>query len=169
MKKMIVLAMHGAPPTDFPTRELLEFFGLHARLEHGAGPVGETLRQRHDELESKIRSWPRTEENDPFYAGSQALANALEREMGLEVLLGFNEFCAPSLDQALDEAVARGAEKVMVVTPMMTRGGEHSEEEIPEVIEQGRDRHPGTQFVYVWPFDLPALAQFLSGQIERFR
>ena len=33
--------------------------------------------------------------------------------------------------------------KVLVVTPMMTRGGEHVEREIPAAVARARRRHPG--------------------------
>jgi hypothetical protein len=31
---VIILAMHGSLPLDFPTNETVELFNLHARLEH---------------------------------------------------------------------------------------------------------------------------------------
>jgi hypothetical protein len=40
MTTIIVLAMHGVPPSDFPPAERIELFGLQARLEHGGGPPG---------------------------------------------------------------------------------------------------------------------------------
>jgi hypothetical protein len=48
MKAVIVLAMHGAPPLDFPEEELGEFFNLHSRLAHayGAGPAAAQRRWR---------------------------------------------------------------------------------------------------------------------------
>jgi len=53
---MIVLAMHGAPPNDFPQHEMAELFGLHARLEHMAGPERAALERRHAELDVKMRA-----------------------------------------------------------------------------------------------------------------
>jgi sirohydrochlorin cobaltochelatase len=168
MKTIVVLAMHGSPPRDFPRDEMLELFRLHGMLEHGGGgPQRASWEQRHAELDAKMRAWPRTSENDPFYAGAQAIADELGRASGHEVILGFNEFCAPSLDQALDQAIARGAKLVLVVTPMMTRGGEHAEVEIPEIIQAAQTRHPNGPFVYVWPFDAAQVAQFLTSQIEQ--
>jgi sirohydrochlorin cobaltochelatase len=167
MKAVIVLAMHGAPPLDIPKEELEEFFNLGARLAHahGAGPA--PAQRRYLELEAKIRAWPRTAQNDPFYAGSQELAVQLRRSSGRKVVLGFNEFCAPRLDEALDQAAGQGAEKIIVVTPMMTRGGEHSEKDIPAAVEQARRRHPAEKFVYVWPFPLADVAAFLTAQVNR--
>ncbi len=162
---VVVLAMHGAPPRDFPEDELAEFFTLHARVGHGgAGP--ESLSARIEELEARLRRWPRTGDNDPFYAGSIELAEQLRRASGLDVILGFNEFCSPSLTEALDRA-ARSAQKSLVVTPMMTRGGEHSAVDIPAAIQAARERHPGKEFVYVWPFPAQDIARFLAGQISR--
>jgi sirohydrochlorin cobaltochelatase len=94
---VIVLAMHGAPPLDFPKPELVEFMSLQASLEHTQDEEERELRlrHRHQELEAKMRPWPRTVQNDPFYAGSQDLARHLRRETGLEVVVGFNEFLRP--------------------------------------------------------------------------
>lgn len=162
----VVLAMHGAPPKDFPRHELQEFMGLHGRLEHAAGTAQEDLRRRHDELEAKMRAWPRTPENDPFHAASMKLAEHLQAAVGFPVLVGFNEFCAPALDEALDSAASL-APHVVVITPMMTRGGTHAEADIPHEIEAARARHPAVRFTYAWPFPIADIAEFLAGQIQR--
>jgi sirohydrochlorin cobaltochelatase len=162
----VVLAMHGAPPKDFPRREMAEYFGLRSRLGHAAGD--DPSRPRYEELERKMREWPRTAQNDPYYAASQEMATQLSRATGHPVTVGFNEFCAPTLDAALDHAAAEEVDTVIVVTPMMTRGGEHSEIEIPDEVEGARQRHPGTRFIYVWPFESADVAGFLAAQINRF-
>jgi len=168
-KTVIVLAMHGAPPLDFPRAELAEFFILQARIGHGESQdIQSPAALRYRELEEKIRTWPRTSENDPFYAGSLDLASELEQASGLKVIVGFNEFCAPTVDEALDRAVSRAEGKVIVITPMMTRGGEHSAVEIPQAVERARKRHPGTEFIYAWPFATDAVARFLASQISPF-
>jgi len=166
MKIVLVLAMHGMLPCDFPREEAGEFFALHGRLEHASGPERTALERRHAELEAKMRIWPRTSANDPFYGASQELAAALAREMGCEVIVGFNEFCAPTLDEALDQALARGAERVVVTTPMMTRGGEHSEVDIPAAIQRAQGCHPESQILYAWPFTASDVAGFLAKQIR---
>jgi sirohydrochlorin cobaltochelatase len=115
-----------------------------------------------------MRAWPRSVQNDPFYAGSQELAGHLRRETGLEVILGFNEFCAPTLDEAFDQAAGRNATKIIVVTPMMTRGGEHSAVDIPAAVRRAQQRHPGKKFIYAWPFVAEDIARFLAAQVARF-
>lgn len=166
MKTTIVLAMHGAPPIDYPQDELSEFFGLHTRKEHAGKLHPPQLEARYTELEAKIRAWPRTPDNDPFYAGSKALAEHLQVASGCKVLLGFNEFCAPSLDESLDHAARTGEGVVVVITPMMTRGGEHSEVDIPQAVKAAQSRHPRVVFHYIWPFDLNQVASFLKAQID---
>lgn len=167
MKTVIVLAMHGAPPSDFPKRELAEFFSLHSRLVHPGGKEEPTLEQCYHELETRIRAWPRTSENDPFYSGSQDLAANLRKSVGLEVIVGFNEFCAPTLNEALERAVEGGAGRVVVVTPMMTSGGEHSEKDIPNALNRARVQHPEVEFCYAWPFDSEDVAEFLAARIRK--
>ena len=166
METAIVLAMHGAPPTDFPRAELVEFFDLHARLEHpGPGERAEVA-ARHDELEAKMRAWPRTELNDPFYAGSVGISQSLANTAGMPVILGFNEFCAPSLREALDQA-GLDFRRVVVITPMLTPGGEHAGADIPSQIEQARARNRRTQYIYAWPFETADIAAFLAAQVAR--
>ena len=109
--------------------------------------------------------WPRNAGNDPFWVASLDLAERLSRAAGQPVIVGFNEFCAPSLDEALDQAAARGPVQVRVVTPMMTRGGEHAESDIPAAVEAARGRHPGVAFVYTWPFPVSEVARFLAEQM----
>ena len=165
---VVVLAMHGSPAVDFPRNELSELLGLHMRLSQGDldGPEREAIARRHDELDRKIRGWPRTAENDPFFAASQDLAKRLSEALGTRVVVGFNEFCAPSVEQVLEEVAEEGADRIVVVTPMMTTGGEHSERDIPEVIERVRGKHPRTEIVYAWPFEPNKVAEFLARHIK---
>ena len=165
MTTTIVLAMHGAPPTDFPRQEAGELFGLRGRLECAAPADRPALEQRLRELNAKMRAWPRSARNDPYYAGSQDLAQHLRQSTGLPVLVGFNEFCAPSLDEALDQAAGAQPGRIIVVTPMMTRGGEHVEREIPAAVAGAQSRHPGVRVEYLWPFDVSQVADFLAARI----
>ncbi len=168
MSIIIILAMHGAPSRDFPGNKLHEFMELHAQMEHA--PQGDTaqMEQRYNELDSEVRNWPRTPENDPFYAGAQDMAAQLASASGYEVIVGYNEFCAPRIDEAMDQAAVQGADKIIVVTPMMTRGGEHAEKEIREEIERGRKKYPGVEISYAWPFEPSEVAQFLAAQVGKF-
>jgi sirohydrochlorin cobaltochelatase len=167
METVIVLAMHGAPPNDYPQEALLEFFGLHAQLEHAPPDQQADLRSCHEALEAHMRSWPRTPANDPFWAASHDLGSQLSQSTGAEVLVGFNEFCSPSVDEALDAAALRGPGRIIVVTPMLTRGGEHAEQDIPAAIEDARSRHPAVPIVYAWPPGVDEVARFLAAQIAR--
>jgi sirohydrochlorin cobaltochelatase len=160
--------MHGAPANDFPKKERAELFDLRARLKHAPREGRTPLEERHHQLDAKMRAWPRTAKNDPFFEGSRELAKQLRKEIGYQVIVGFNEFCAPTVEKAIDEAAAAGAEQVIVVTPMMTPGGAHSKAEIPEAIEQARRRHPGLSILYAWPFETSEVARFIAGQIGSF-
>jgi sirohydrochlorin cobaltochelatase len=168
MTTVLVLATHGVPPRDFPPAEMAEFFGLHARIEAGGHGMQPAVKERYAVLDARVRAWPRTPGNDPVHAASLDLAARLSREAGLETIVGFNEFCGPSLDEALSAAVAGGAGKVIVVTPMLTRGGEHAERDIPEAIGRARDAHPAVEFIYAWPFEDAAVVRLLADQFRAF-
>ncbi|MBY8998909.1 MAG: hypothetical protein KGD60_14370, partial [Candidatus Thorarchaeota archaeon] len=84
---VIVLAMHGAPAKDFPGSELMEFFKLHMALEHGGDGYPQAMHHKHDEMDDKIRQWPRNAENDPFWDASHKLAEELSRVTRYDVIV----------------------------------------------------------------------------------
>ena len=84
------------------------------------------------------------------------------------MLVAFFEFCAPSIEEAIGDAVAGGAEKVVVITTMMTPGGSHSEIDIPRSIEAARRRFPNTRIVYAWPYSTDLLVRTFAEQIDAF-
>jgi len=156
-----VLAMHGAPPSDFPPNGLREFFQLHTLADVGRDELPPQLKSRLEELGARLRAWPRTPTNDPFHAASYDLADAIQKESGRPVHVGFNEFCDPDVEAAVEGAIAAGADRVIVITPMLTRGGEHAENDIPRTLECVRQRHPHLLVDYAWPFPVEAIAHFL--------
>ncbi|MEE9188648.1 MAG: hypothetical protein V3U36_04700 [Anaerolineales bacterium] len=42
---------------------------MHARFGTLAGGESLALRERYEQLEARMRAWPRTLENDPFHPG----------------------------------------------------------------------------------------------------
>jgi sirohydrochlorin cobaltochelatase len=168
MKTVVVLAMHGMPPVDFPREELAEFFKLHSIIDRGKSGDPKSRQDRYAFLDNKIRNWPRNEQNDPFYAASRELAAHLSKTSGHEVVVGYNEFCAPTIDEALQSAADKNANKIIVATPMMIRGGNHAEKEIPAAIDKFRKLHPEIEIIYTWPFDTAQVAKFLSDHISHF-
>lgn len=159
------MAMHGAPPKDFPRHELAEWFQLHERVERAGAEERAGLKQREAELEARMRAWPRTEENDPFYVNSIAMGAELSEAAGLPVVVGFNEFCAPSLEEAMLQAIDDGVQKLVVITPMLTPGGEHAQHDIPAAIERVQSVHPDAAIVYAWPFKREDVARFLAARV----
>ena len=51
---------------------------------------------------------------------------------------------------------------------MITRGGSHSEREIPEDLEVLKKKYQDTDIQYAWPFDMDAFALFLSDHVKSF-
>ena len=160
--------MHGIPPNDFPKKELAEFFKLHSIVESMSAFVSQEVQSKYSVLDKKIRNWPRNVQNDPFHSASQKLAEKLNKISGNKVIVGYNEFCSPSLDEALQKAASENANKIIVVTTMMTRGGEHSEKDIPLRIEEFKKIYPNIEIVYAWPFNSNKVAYFLNEHISRF-
>jgi sirohydrochlorin ferrochelatase len=72
---------------------------------------------------------------------------------------GFLEFERPTIGEAIDELVAKGATAITVVPAMLMVGG-HVKNDVPSEIEHGRLRHPGMTFRMARALDIhPALLE----------
>jgi len=163
MKTTIVIAAHGAPATDCPRRKI----GMLMALESMGKLVSRValLRNLQKSLDHEVRCWPRTAANDPYKAGVEALVGRIAAHTGWEVIPGDNEFCSPDIGAAIDAAIASGAARVIVATTMTTRGGEHSETEIREIVEAAQQRHGAAKIMYAWPFDPDRVARLFADEI----
>ena len=162
--RAVILVGHGAPPKDAPADLVQRLKGLEGRRRATGGAPSEEERA----LDERLRRWPRDERNDPYASGLGAIARALAARLPhARVLVAYNEFCAPSLREAVADAVEGGARSVTVVPSMLTRGGVHSEVEIPEELAALRAERPGLDLRYAWPFDDGAVADLLAAQVER--
>lgn len=61
---------------------------------------------------------------------------------GRTVCHAFLEMATPSIPQAIDELAGTGVRDIVVV-PYFLSAGRHVREDIPEIIEAARQRHPG--------------------------
>lgn len=160
--RVVVLVGHGAPPTDFPRDELARLKALEGRRRATGAPMTDEERA----LDARVRAWPRTDATDPYRAGFSLLHAALTRALEpVPVRVAYNEFCGPSLEDAVREAVAQGARRVDVVPSMVTPGGVHSEVEIPETLAALRRELPAVDLRYAWPFDLDDVAALFARHV----
>lgn len=158
--KAVVLVGHGAVPSDCPPRLAAEFKRLEAECKK-TGPS-----ERFKEVDAELRRWPRTPETDPYQAGLESIAAALRAKLPDRlVLTAYNEFCAPTLEQAVEQAASRGAREIGVITTMYTRGGVHSEHEIPDIVAALSRKLPGVSIRYAWPFSVERIADFLASHL----
>jgi sirohydrochlorin cobaltochelatase len=159
----VILVGHGGVPRDFPREQVRRLKALEAqRRASGAEPSEEEIA-----LDRKIRTWPRTAANDPYRAGLQSVAVALQKALGeVPLIVAYNEFCAPDVEEAVESLVARSVERITVLSSMLTPGGVHSEIEIPETLGKLRARHPGVDIRYAWPLDLEMVADLLARHVS---
>ena len=162
--RAILLVGHGGVPSDCPRELVRQLKALEGqRLARGGAPSVEE-----QALDRRIREWPRTAESDPYQAGVEQLAAALRARLGgVRLAVAYNEFCAPSLDEAVERLVADGVADVTVVPTMLTPGGSHSEIEIPAALDALRARHPRLTLRYAWPVDVALLADMLAAHLAR--
>lgn len=161
----VILVGHGGIPKDYPQDLVTKLKRLEAqRRAAKQSPSPEEI-----ELDTKIRRWPRTAATDPYQLGLQAVAERLRPQLdGVLFGIAYNEFCAPTLEEAVEELIAQGVSHIMVTTTMFTPGGSHSEIEIPEILDHLRSKHPDVELCYAWPFDLQLVANTLAEQVRRF-
>lgn len=109
----VVLVGHGGVPKDCPQDLVTRLKRLEAqRRAAKLSPSPEEL-----ELDAKIRRWPRTPATDPYQSGLEAVAVQLRRQLN-DVLFGvaYNEFCAPTLEEAVEELIRKSATHIIVTT-----------------------------------------------------
>ena len=161
----IVLVGHGGIPKDYPSELVTKL----KRLEAQRRAAGMSISTEEQEFDTKIRRWPRTVATDPYRFGLETVAAALRPQLdGALLALAYNEFCAPTLEESVEELIKKGATHITVTTTMFTPGGAHSEVEIPEILDSLRPRHPEIELRYAWPFDLQLIANILAEQVRRF-
>jgi sirohydrochlorin cobaltochelatase len=160
----VILVGHGGLPKDCPPDLVMRLKALEGqRRTTGGAPTVQEL-----ELDARIRQWPRTPETDPYQAGLEALAGYLRPHLnGATLVVAYNEFCSPTLEEAVADVIAVGATSIAVVPSMLTPGGVHAEVEIPETLQRLRACYPQADFRYVWPVDLALVAGMLAEQLRR--
>ena len=164
--RAIVLVGHGGVPKDCPHELIRKLKQLEAQRR----AAGKPMSQEEKELDRKIRRWPRTPQSDPYKGGLEALANQLRPLLnGDRLAIAYNEFCAPTLEEAVEELIKDGTTDITVVSSMFTAGGSHAEIEIPETVEQLKQAHPAVTIRYAWPFDKALVAGMLAAHLKRFR
>ncbi len=163
-KIAVVLIGHGAPATDCPPQWVGELMGLQWRGNHGHFDSS----KRAEELDAKIRDWPRDADNDPYKTGLEKVAARLKEQLpGIPLMIGYNEFCRPSIHQALEEVVKQGAGRILVIPSMLTPGGVHSEVDIPRALAKVQKAYPQVKVEYLWPFEVSAVAGLLAMQVKK--
>ncbi|MEZ5137526.1 MAG: CbiX/SirB N-terminal domain-containing protein [Acidimicrobiales bacterium] len=91
----------------------------------------------------------------------RAVAARLAERLGATVRSAFLELAEPSIGDAIDDAVAAGAPQV-VVLPHFLYPGRHVGEDIPAIVAEAADRHPGATIELARPSgDDPAMVELL--------
>jgi sirohydrochlorin cobaltochelatase len=160
----VVLVGHGAPPRGAPGELVSRLKALEGRRRASGAPMSDEER----ELDRRLRDWPRAPGADPYRDGLLRLREALAAALpDGEVVAAYNEFCAPSVEEAVHELVARGALRIVLVPSMLTRGGVHSEVEIPETLAALRAELPAAvELLYAWPFEEADVAALLAARVR---
>jgi len=165
----LVLVGHGAPATDTPRELVSRLKQLEGQRRARKLPPSE----EEIALDKKVREWPRTPENDPYRVGVELLASALRDAVAASalaidrVLVAYNELCAPSLEDVVRALARDGVRRVVIVPTMLTRGGVHSEVEIPETIASLEAELPDLTIAFAWPFPEAEIAALLLQVVRR--
>ena len=161
----VVLIGHGGTPSDIPKPMVGELKRLEAERQARRETV---MSPRETELDKIVREWPRTPATDPYKFGVEEILAALTPKLGgRKIVAAYNEFCAPSVENAIEGLVKEGFTRIRLISTMFTRGGIHAEYEIPALVLEERKKHPGVAIEYAWPFDANFIADFLSAQLDR--
>lgn len=164
-RRAVVLVGHGGVPRDYPRERLAQLRGLEARRRLTKAPPS----PEEVALETELRQWPRTPATDPYQAGLKSLAAHLRPLLEpARLVLAYNEFCAPTVAEAVRALAAEGVTDIVAIPSMFTPGGVHAEIDIPETIDVLRIEFPHLSVRYAWPFAGENLASFLVDHLRQF-
>jgi sirohydrochlorin cobaltochelatase len=164
-RRAVVLVGHGGVPRDYPRERLMQLRALETRRRASGSPPS----QEEAALEHELRHWPRTPANDPYQAGLKSLAAHLRPRLDpARLVLAYNEFCAPTVAEAIRTLAAEGVTDIVAVPSMFTPGGVHAEIEVPQTINELRAELPHLRVQYAWPFAGEHLAAFFAEHLRQF-
>ncbi len=164
-QEAVVLIGHGSSASDTPRALVAELKRLESARQSRRGLAPSA---REAALDKQVREWPRTPATDPYKHGVEAIASALAPKLGgRRLVVAYNEFCAPSVEDAIEGLIAEGCERILLISTMFTRGGIHAEFEIPAVVLKTREKHPRVAVEYAWPFEPGFVADFLVAQLAK--
>lgn len=101
----------------------------------------------------EVRDWPRDEQNDPLWHDTLKLVDIIRKDGHYDNFeVGNLEFASPTLEDALNAVVLKGAKKVFFVggTGFFDRSS-HTLVDIPEAVDSLRKAHPDIEMEYVYP------------------
>ena len=96
-----------------------------------------------------------------------ALTRSIRAGSGdLLTAFGFIELASPTVDQAIDDLVARGATEIISV-PLVLLSAGHLKNDGPAALHRGRHRHPGVRFHYARDLGIhPAVLEVAEDRIR---
>lgn len=160
--EVVVLVGRGAPPADLPRSEYLRLRSLELDRITEEEPVS----AEEEALDQAIRDWPRTEGTDSYRAGLESLARALGRELtGARVVVAYERYCAPTLEQAVGELIDQGVLKITVVPTLLVAGGSRADVSIPDKVARLRAEYPELDLDYAWPFGVERVARMIRDHL----
>jgi sirohydrochlorin ferrochelatase len=90
-----------------------------------------------------VHGSPRPESNNAMFAVVDEVRN---REIFEHVEVGFMECNEPDIPTAIDNIVAKGAQRVIAV-PYFLHAGTHVADDLPTLLEEAQARHSGVEFL----------------------
>ena len=90
-----------------------------------------------------VHGSPRASANEPMY---QVVEEIRRRKLYTMVEAAFLECNEPSIPDAIDSCVQRGAESIVAV-PYFLHTGNHVADDLPTLLEEAQARHPQVAFL----------------------
>jgi sirohydrochlorin ferrochelatase len=147
MKKVgVVIAAHGDTPLDYEMGQAEQIM---------------------EKVSDMVRKLPRNtgKINDPHKLDSEKLAEKVKEKTGLEVKVGFSEFCSPSIPETINQLAGEGFNKIVVV-PLFLTHCKHTEKDIPEILEKVKKQVANVEILCTEPI-IEEIADILVEKIRR--
>lgn len=162
--KHIIFIGHGSVPYDFTQEKLKRYFLL--RSKKMKNEMNDEEGKEFLNLERELNYFERNKVNDPHYFFHKKLKDEIEKELNIKTIFAFNKFCAPGLEEVIEEIVKNENNSEIYVVPTMFTGGRHTDEEIKEDIEKIKRKFKDLRINYLYPFKFEYIKELFKKHIE---
>ncbi len=163
-KTSILLIGEGGIPKDFPKNELSKFLNLKSKIESNL-ELSDEENIIFENLNNKIKKWKRNVRNDEYYHSIIDLKNLIYIKSKIKTYVAFLDYCEPDIYQAIENLIATGYKKIILITPDFILSKE-KESKIDDILNFINIKYRGFKIINLCKLDYNIISDFFVNLVN---